>query len=123
MNLYVLRNKEGKFFRSKGYGGYGNSWVDTLEKAKFYTKIGPAKAQVTYWYGNHPAFGCPDLLEFTLDPTKATVIDMKAVTEAATQKRLFAEAKRAAADRKWRVEQAERELERAQAHLKTLRCR
>ena len=123
MNLYVLRNKEGEFFRSKGYGGYGNSWVDTIEKAKFYTKFGPAKAQVTYWFKHHPSFGCPDILEFALEPSRAAVIDMKSITEAAAQKRKIAEAKRAAADRKWKVEQAERELERAQAHLKTLRCR
>ena len=82
MKLYVLRNKEGKFFRSKGYGGYGPSWRNTLEEAKFYAKIGPAKAQVTYWFKNHPKFGCPELLVFELDPANATVLNMEGQTTA-----------------------------------------
>ena len=30
MKLYVVRNKQGKYFRAIGYGGYGSNWVDTL---------------------------------------------------------------------------------------------
>lgn len=35
MKLYVVRNKEGKFFRSIGYGGTGANWVEGLDTAKF----------------------------------------------------------------------------------------
>lgn len=86
MNLYVLRNKAGQFFKSKGFGGYGPSWREKLEDAKFYTKIGPAKAQVTYWFKNHPQFGCPDLLVFNCDPTNATVLNMESQTAQAVKK-------------------------------------
>lgn len=86
MNLFVLRNREGKFFKSKGYGGYGPSWRDGIENAKFYTKIGPAKAQVTYWFKNHPEFGCPELLVFDCDPAKATILNMESQTKQAMKK-------------------------------------
>lgn len=77
MNLYVVRNKEGKYFRAVGYGGGGDSWVDTLEKAKFYARIGQAKSRVTYFFKNWPAYGCPEILEFSLDVTQAKVMNME----------------------------------------------
>jgi len=75
MKLYLVRNKEGKFFRAIGYGGYGPSWVD-IEKAKWYSKAGQAKSRITYFAKAHPEFGVPDLLEFEIDLSKANVIDM-----------------------------------------------
>lgn len=81
MKLYVVRNKEGKYFRPIGQGGHGSNWNDSMEKAKFYTKIGQAKSQITFWYNAYPTYGCPDLLEFDLDAANAVVIDMKQETE------------------------------------------
>ena len=81
MNLYVVRNREGKFFRAIGYGGSGANWVDSLEKAKFYPKIGQAKSRVTYFTQEWPDYGTPDILEFTLDVTQAKVIDMTETTK------------------------------------------
>ncbi len=52
--LYLVRNKEGKYFRTKGYGGHGKSWVDGMETAKIYGKIGPARATVTFFATNYP---------------------------------------------------------------------
>lgn len=74
MKLYVVQNSEGKYFRPRGYGGYGEQWQETLEKAKFYPKLGTARTQCSVWYGINPKLGCPVVLEFDLDPTKAVVI-------------------------------------------------
>ena len=81
MKLYVIRNKEGKFFRSIGYGGGGMNWQDKLENAKFYAKAGTAKGQITFWFKEYPQYGCPELLEFDLDVANATVFNMQAETE------------------------------------------
>jgi hypothetical protein len=98
MKLYVIRNQEGKFFRTIGYQGYGVSW-DTLEKAKFYTKIGQAKARCTYFFKNYPSFGCPEILEFDLNVANATVIDMRATMEKSIKKIKANNLKRQLADK------------------------
>lgn len=91
MKLYVVRNKEGKFFRPVGFGGGGSgngkNWQDTLEKAKFYPKIGTAKTQASFWYREYPSYGCPDILEFDLDPTKAVVLNVQEETDKNIRKR------------------------------------
>ncbi len=76
MNLYVVRSQDGKFFRAIGYGGHGENWVDSIEKAKFYPKIGGAKGRVTYFTKNYPEYGTPDILEFTLEVAQAKVLNM-----------------------------------------------
>lgn len=80
MNLYVIRNKEGKFFRPIGYGGSGVNWQEKIEKAKFYPKVGTAKGQASFWFREYPEYGCPEILEFVLDPLKANVLDIQAET-------------------------------------------
>lgn len=65
LEFYVVRNNAGQYLRSKGYGGYGPSWVNELKKAKVYTKKGPACAQVTWWYSHYPDYGCPELVPIT----------------------------------------------------------
>lgn len=80
MKLYVVQNQEGKFFRNKGYGGYGETWREKLEDAKFYSKIGQAKSRVTFFYKTWPEYGCPKILEFDLGVAQAKVIDMEKLT-------------------------------------------
>lgn len=63
IELYAVRSKDGKWLRSKGQNGYGNSWVDEFSKAKVWNRPGPAKAQVTWWGTNYPAYGVPDLVQ------------------------------------------------------------
>jgi hypothetical protein len=65
LEFYVVRSKDGKYLRSKGYSGSGESWVTELKKAKVYTKKGPASAQITFWATNYPKFGIPDLIPLT----------------------------------------------------------
>lgn len=75
MKLYIIRNKENKYYRSKGYGGYGDSWVDDIQKCRMYTKVGSAKRQITYWAKNYPEYGTPDILE--LDAKITQVINQE----------------------------------------------
>ena len=34
LSFYAVMSKDGKWFRSKGYNGGGDSWVDNVNKAK-----------------------------------------------------------------------------------------
>ena len=86
MNVYIVRNQSGQFFRAKGQSGHGQSWVDDIDKARLYTKIGPAKATVTFFTKEWPQYGTPSILAFELDVSKATVMDM----EESTSKRIAA---------------------------------
>ena len=62
ITIYVIRSRDGKYLRSKGYNGYGECWVDAITNAKTWSKPGPAKAQVTWWSKNYPDYGTPDLV-------------------------------------------------------------
>ena len=75
LSLYAVRSKDGKFFKNIGYGGGGGkkSWVDSLDKAKIYAKIGQARSRVTFWEKNYPEYGRPDLIELVVE--KINVID------------------------------------------------
>lgn len=73
MKIYVIRNKEGKFFKPVGMGGAGKSqWQDKLEKANFYPKIGPARARATY-FNKHDKEVC--ILEFEIMPENAKKVE------------------------------------------------
>jgi hypothetical protein len=63
LTMYAVRNRDGQFFRAKGYGGSGDTWVDSLKKARLYSKVGPARAQVTYFANKYPQYGIPELIE------------------------------------------------------------
>lgn len=65
LEFYVVRNKEGKYLRAKGYSGYGDSWVTELNRAKVYTKRGGASGQITWWATHYPDYGIPDLVPLT----------------------------------------------------------
>ena len=64
--FYAVKSQDGRWFRSKGYMGSGNSWVTDIMKAKFYTNPGPAKSQVTFWSKNYPEMGIPFLVRISL---------------------------------------------------------
>ena len=69
LTFYIVKSKDGKYFRSKGYSGYGQSWVEDVKSAKVYQKIGPARAQVTFWAMEYPLYGIPDIVELTVTGT------------------------------------------------------
>ena len=61
LTFYVVKSKDGKYLRSTGMSG-GKHWVDDINQAKVWNKIGPAKAQVTFWSINYPEFGVPTII-------------------------------------------------------------
>lgn len=63
IKVYMVRSQDGKWFRAKGLGGSGDSWVSDVKKARVYTKIGPARSCVTWWTNNYPEYGSPDVVE------------------------------------------------------------
>lgn len=114
LEFYVVRSKDGKYLRAKGYNGYGDSWVDDLKKAKVYTKKGPASAQVTYWANAYPNFGVPELV-----PLIATLGDPIPQEERVSK----AKKKKELEKLKWEIRQAEivydeskREVERTKGY-------
>jgi hypothetical protein len=65
VKFYAIINSENKFFRRKGYGGYGESWTEDLGRARIYAKPGGAKGQITWWAKQYPEYGTPRLIEIT----------------------------------------------------------
>lgn len=80
MNIYVVRNREGHFLRAKGLQGSNKNWVENLDTARFYTKLGQAKSRVTFFSREYPEYGVPDILVFELNIENAKVMDMTEVT-------------------------------------------
>lgn len=65
LELYVVRNQDGKFFRAKGINGSGESWVDDLKRARIYAKIGPARSCVTF-FSKSKSYDPPAILKLTI---------------------------------------------------------
>lgn len=119
--LYAVRSQDGKWFRAKGYGGYGESWVDDLTSAKLYTKIGPARSRVTYWAREWPDYGIPEIVE--LHVTKAVVSEEeKAAAEKRLRKRLAHYEEAEVRAKRWELERAQMALEAAQKDLERARA-
>jgi len=118
LKLYAVRNQEGKWFRAKGYGGYGSSWVDDIESAKIYAKPSGARGRVTWWATNYPKYGIPELVELTV--TKAVALDETDRVKGVKRQKEVAQANWEARQSKHKLEQAQRDLKRAEAQLKKL---
>lgn len=121
MKLYVVRNKQGKFFKNKGFGGYGSNWKDNLEQAKFYPKIGQAKARVTYFAKNHPTYGVCDILEFSFDVAQAVVMNMEETTAKVIQKEKFEIERREIQWREQEMKRLQDEKDRLEAQIASRR--
>ena len=70
LDFFAVRNKEGQWFRRKGYGGSGNSWVDDIKLARIYGKIGGARAIVTFFAKNYPQSRVPEIVKFKAVPAE-----------------------------------------------------
>lgn len=115
--LYVVRNSEGKYFRAKGYGGSGESWVEDLQKARIYSRIGTARACVTF-YATEPKykdFLPPVLVELTISESK--VLDEKERLAKVVKKKKTEKEQRELRDKKWQLERAEIAYEQAKENL------
>jgi hypothetical protein len=115
LTIYAVRNREGRYFRAKGYLSRGASWVDGLETARLYVKLGPARSIVSWFAKNHPTYGVPLIVEFTATETK--VLDESERVAKGVAKRMERELKERAYWTSEERERDERELERLKRKL------
>lgn len=118
LELYAVRNKEGKYFRSKGYGGYGDTWVNDLKSAKIYAKLGQARARVTWFSTTYPKYGIPDICVLAVGSVE--VLDETKRVEKAIQKKKVAKEKRELRMKKYQLERAQQEFKVAKQNLEKL---
>lgn len=105
LELYVVRNRKGEYFRPKGISGKGDNWVASLKNAKIYTRLGPARARVSFWAKHSPGHGVPELVRLVVS-----------AAEVVTEERLRAQKRIEAAQRREaraRVRSRAGELDRA----------
>lgn len=112
LTLYAVRNSEGKWFRSKGYGGYGDSWVTDVNKAKLYTKLSQAKARVTWWHNAYPEYGVSQIVVFEAEQTKIIIDEKRQMQILRDRERAVKSA--AIRNAKERFKKAKEDLERLQ---------
>lgn len=65
-DLYVVRNQEGYYFHARGLKGYGGTWQEDINAARFYTKLGSARSRVTWFTRNYPQYGVPEILKLKI---------------------------------------------------------
>lgn len=111
MKIYVVRNSDGQYFRSKGFGGYGKTWVDKLESARLYTKLGQAKSRVTWFAREYPKFPAPSIVSWELDEKKPEVMDMAGYAEERIRAIEIAQAKQKRRDFEYRKERIQFQID------------
>ena len=119
LTLYVVRNDKGQFFRAKGYGGGGQTWVDDINKAKIYGKIGGARGTITWFANTYPKFPTLELLKLTI--TGVEVIDETERVNKAKEKKIIAEANSAKRNAERELEAAKRDFDNARNRLSKLK--
>lgn len=120
LTRYAVRNSEGKWFRSKGYGGYGETWTDNANKARLYGSIGQARSRRTFFATRWPEFGAPDIVKFECEPV---VIDDSAQLVKAKKKAATKKEQAAVRQAKWELETAQDAFDRAKAELERAKGR
>ena len=110
LSVYVVRNKEGKFFRAKGYSGHGDTWVDEISECKIYPKIGSARRTVTWFANNHPKYGIPDLVELKI--SEGVVLDEADRVQKSQDKKKRDELNNEIWRAERKLKEAEREIEK-----------
>ena len=121
--FYVVQNAEGKFFRRKGYGGSGETWVESFGKARVWTNITGAKSTVTFFANHYPKYPPPKIIKLTvgdvevIDETeRLAAMKLKKQKQKETQK--VREAKQKLNKAKEDFENAKANYEREQRHYK-----
>lgn len=118
LSFYAVRNRDGLWFRRKGYGGYGESWVKDLKLARFYGKPGSARGQITFWSKNYPQFGVPELVE--LKVTDMVVVDESSKVLKRIEAHKVKEAKRQLRQLELDKENAKRRFQDAKKEIERL---
>lgn len=116
LEFYAIRNQEGKWFREKGYGGSGATWVDDVKKARIWQRTAGARGVITWFATRFPTYGIPNLVKFT-----AQAVEIMDETERLA-KREEAKKRRAANNQIWQAKQslvlAQQEYEKAKRRLR-----
>lgn len=118
LTLYAVQNRDGEYFRAKGFGGCGDTWVSDLKKARIYPRPGPARAQVTFFASNYPQFGVPKLV--ALNVTEVVTVDETSRVQKSQDRKAKQEAERAKRHAEWERDRAQKQLEEAQRTLARL---
>lgn len=114
--FYVVMNSEGKFFRRKGYGGYGKTWTDTIATARVYAKIGPARATVSFFANHYSSYPAPSIVKLGINSVE--ILDETKRVEKQKAKKKKDKEERELNQKKWELERAERDYKDAQDRLK-----
>ena len=93
IKVYVVQNAEGKYLVGSNYDGKG-AWVDNIDDARVWLKLGQPRSQVTWFAQHHPDKAIPNIVELTagnpvvLDESKRVqkVIQKKAEKEGMSTK-------------------------------------
>lgn len=118
LTMYAVRNKDGKYFRSKGYCGSGETWVDDIKNARIYPKPGPARSQVTFFAGAYPRYGVPDIVELRV--TEVVAVDETIRVQKSLDRKAVQQAKWKLRSEAIRFEMAQKKLKEAQEELARL---
>lgn len=123
--IYALRNQEGKWFRTKGAHGYGKSWVDDINDAKLYMKLGQVRGRRTFFATNYDEkFGVPDIIKLTVSSME--VLNDDAAFRKAKKAKESKTRARDESHRKYEIQLAEKRIadgKRAEQALASLRKR
>jgi hypothetical protein len=121
LSVYIVRNQEGKYCRTKGYGGYGSTWVDDILKAKVYTKLSGARTRVGYFANAWPQYGVPSIIKLMV--TEVEVLDeADRVAKSREDKRKKKLAREASIQRA-KLRHAQESYDRAKKELDKLKIR
>ena len=118
LKLYAVRNKEGNWFRAKGYGGYGKTWTCDIKQARLWAKISPARSQVTFFSNKWPKYGIPDIVEFSIGGFE--VLDETERVQEKQRRKIEYEKKQEIEHRKWEIKRAKEKMQKAQEELDRL---
>lgn len=113
--VYAVANADGQYFRAKGYGGEGATWVDDIVKAKIYPRIGQARSRITYFANHFPSYPVPHLVKLKI--TELEILDEDERVEKAKLKKIKEKEMKEIRRKQWAVDQAKRDLANAQQRL------
>ncbi|MFA5130592.1 MAG: hypothetical protein WC477_06830 [Patescibacteria group bacterium] len=118
IELFAVQNSEGKWFHRKGYGGYGETWCEEQHKARIYTKLSQARAQVTYFANHFPSYPVPHVVRLVVGSVE--VVDESERVSKVKRNKEVADAKRNAAKHKRVLEKAFLDSQAANEELRRL---
>jgi hypothetical protein len=121
LEIYVVRNSDGNYFRAKGYHGTGDTWVSDINKARIYTKLSTARSIVSFFANNYTGFKTPEIVKMTVSVTE--VLDESERVKKQQEKKQK-QAEEAKIRRKQdALKRAQQDLEEAKARVSRLKTK